>query len=336
MPTVSVILPTYNRERFLPDAWASILAQTFTDWELVVVDDGSTDGTRELVSRWSAVTGRKVVYVYQQNRGAYGARNTGLDHASGDFVAFFDSDDLWLPHHLAHSVDALLRNPDVDWLFAPCRCVDANGRIVTATTFETEQGPRPFLSLKVRRDGHLRIITDPRAAECHFRTGIYAGLQNSVIRRRVFAGHRFAQDSRVVDDALFLARALIRGIRLAYLTEVHVIYRIHDQNSSGSSAAVSTDALRAICLEQIRGLERMPAEVEMTASQHRAWRACLAQHYFWRLGYACCWQSGDTAGALAAQERGLRLTPLDLRMWKTFLACRVRSLFRPGERPALS
>src|SRR4051812_27741752 len=94
VPAVSVILPTYNRAKFLPQAFASIKAQTFTDWELVVVDDGSTDDTAAVVAEQTRGWPQSVRYVRQENRGAYGARNTGLDLVRGDAVAFFDSDDV--------------------------------------------------------------------------------------------------------------------------------------------------------------------------------------------------------------------------------------------------
>src|SRR5215510_9484689 len=96
---VSIILPTFNRAQFLREAFASIGAQSFRNWELIVVDDGSTDDTKDVVEEWKQGVTQAVTYVKQANKGAYGARNTGLDHASGEYVAFFDSDDLWLPHH---------------------------------------------------------------------------------------------------------------------------------------------------------------------------------------------------------------------------------------------
>src|SRR5262245_12220586 len=97
-PAVTSILPTYNRARFLPQAFASIRSQTFTDWELIVVDDGSTDNTRELVEELTRGWPQPVRYHRQDNQGAYGARNTGLDLSIGECVAFFDSDDVWLPY----------------------------------------------------------------------------------------------------------------------------------------------------------------------------------------------------------------------------------------------
>src|SRR5438105_77041 len=99
-PAVSIILPTYNRAKFLPGALASIRAQQFTDWELIVVDDGSSDDTAAVIQELGSGIAQPVRYHRQENQGPYAARNTGLDHAAGEFVAFYDSDDLWLPHHL--------------------------------------------------------------------------------------------------------------------------------------------------------------------------------------------------------------------------------------------
>src|SRR5215216_3968154 len=105
-PAISIILPTFNRERFLREAFESIQSQICTDWELIVVDDGSTDRTRETIDELRQTVGQPVTYIYQENRGAYGARNAGLGAAGGNFVAFYDSDDVWLPHHLSNCLDA--------------------------------------------------------------------------------------------------------------------------------------------------------------------------------------------------------------------------------------
>src|SRR5436305_3864507 len=94
-PAVSILLPTYNRAKCLPQEFASIRSQPFTDCELIVVDDGSTDNTRELVEELTRGWPQPVRYHRQENQGAYGARNTGLDLATGECVAFFDSDDVW-------------------------------------------------------------------------------------------------------------------------------------------------------------------------------------------------------------------------------------------------
>jgi hypothetical protein len=107
-PTVSVILPTYQRRELVKRAVASVLSQTYRDFELIVVDDGSTDSTAEAL----APLGSRLRYVWQQNRGVAAARNAGLRLARGSIVAFIDSDDCWLPDHLAIVTAVLAREPE--------------------------------------------------------------------------------------------------------------------------------------------------------------------------------------------------------------------------------
>jgi glycosyltransferase involved in cell wall biosynthesis len=331
-PVVSIILPTYNRAPFLDEAFESIRRQTLADWNLIVVDDGSTDDTATVVERWKTRL-PNLIYVRQDNRGAYGARNTGLDRSTGNFVAFFDSDDLWLPHHLERSVAACETAPELDWVYAACRSVDAAGREVQPTTFAHDGRPQAFLSAPAQVKGPVHVVEPGAALLAQLRGGLYAGLQNSVIRRQVFEGQRFWDDYRVVEDVLFLVRALSRGLRVGYLTDVHVIYRIHEGNSSASAAGLSFDSLRRICLETVTGLERIRAETPMPDDAAAELRRALAHSYFWRLGYSCCWQAGDVPAALEAMRAGRRLAPRDPAMLKTYLACLVRAPFRK-RRPA--
>ena len=98
---VSVIIPTYNRAHLVTGAIESVLAQTFTDYEIIVVDDGSTDATGEVLSQRY---GDRIRYLYQANAGRSVTRNRGVDLAKGEYVAFLDSDDLWLPQKLERMV----------------------------------------------------------------------------------------------------------------------------------------------------------------------------------------------------------------------------------------
>src|SRR4051794_30966763 len=96
MPKVSIILPTFNRADTIMRAIRSVQAQSFQDWELIVVDDGSTDNTVALLTSVDA----RIMVVRQANQGMTEARNTGIRAASGDYFAFLDSDDEFMPHHL--------------------------------------------------------------------------------------------------------------------------------------------------------------------------------------------------------------------------------------------
>ena len=109
MITVSVIIPTYNRARFLKQALYSVLAQKRIDMEVIVVDDGSTDDTSAVV----ASCGTPVTYLYQTNAGVSAARNTGIRAAAGEWLAFLDSDDFWLPRKLEAQLRFFHRYPEL-------------------------------------------------------------------------------------------------------------------------------------------------------------------------------------------------------------------------------
>jgi glycosyltransferase involved in cell wall biosynthesis len=104
MPMVSVIIPTYNRLPILLDAVNSVLSQQFTDLELIIVDDGSTDGTRQVIQ---AIQDPRIRYLYKENGGVASARNLGLDSASGKYLFNLDSDDYWLPEFLVIMVPVM-------------------------------------------------------------------------------------------------------------------------------------------------------------------------------------------------------------------------------------
>ena len=107
-PLVSVIIPTYNRGWILKEAIDSVLSQDFDDFELIVVDDGSTDNTLKILEDYA----RDIIILRQGNRGVSAARNAGIAFASGPLIAFLDSDDVWLPQKLTSQVDFFKTNPE--------------------------------------------------------------------------------------------------------------------------------------------------------------------------------------------------------------------------------
>jgi glycosyltransferase involved in cell wall biosynthesis len=123
VPTVSVLMPCWNRERFIGDAIRSILAQTFTDLELIVVDDGSTDGTRAVVASFDDP---RLRCLSCEHRGISAAMNAGLAAAQGKFIARLDSDDWWMPDMLATQIAMLDARPDVGLVYARGECTDSD------------------------------------------------------------------------------------------------------------------------------------------------------------------------------------------------------------------
>ena len=127
MPTVSVIIPAYNQSRYLGQAIRSVLAQTYASFEIIVVDDGSTDDTRQVATGFADA---RVRYVHQLNRGLSAARNTGIRHARGELLTFLDSDDLFLEHKLATLVGALEKNPALGLVAGGAILIDEHGELV--------------------------------------------------------------------------------------------------------------------------------------------------------------------------------------------------------------
>jgi len=124
-PRVSVVIATYNYSRFLAESIESVLAQTFSDFELIVVDDGSTDETPALVRRWHADS--RFSYVRKEHQGAAAAYNTGLTRATGEYAALQAADDVWLPEKLVRQVAALDANPAIGLVYSDTTIVDADG-----------------------------------------------------------------------------------------------------------------------------------------------------------------------------------------------------------------
>ena len=106
---ISVIIPTYNRKKTLARAIQSVINQSLSSFEILIIDDGSNDGSEE----WVKENFQNIKYIYQNNRGVSSARNIGIENANGDWVAFLDSDDEWLPNKLHEQVKAIDSNPEV-------------------------------------------------------------------------------------------------------------------------------------------------------------------------------------------------------------------------------
>ncbi|MBI5075478.1 MAG: glycosyltransferase family 2 protein [Nitrospirae bacterium] len=124
VPRVSVIIPTYNRAPLLREAISSVLCQTYDDFELIIVDDGSTDNTHDVIDEFSSP---KIRYFYHCNQGRSRARNWALGEARGEFIAFLDSDDMFMPNKLQKQVAFFDNNSEFGMLYSSARVIDDNG-----------------------------------------------------------------------------------------------------------------------------------------------------------------------------------------------------------------
>lgn len=137
MPKFDIIIPAYNAAGYLPEAIESVMAQTFEDWRILLIDDGSTDDTAGVVAPYIEKLGPKLKYIQQPNGGLPAARNTAIRNASAELLALLDADDVWLPNRLAESLKCFEGRPAVGLAHGFVSRIDTNGAIID--TFATRQ-----------------------------------------------------------------------------------------------------------------------------------------------------------------------------------------------------
>jgi glycosyltransferase involved in cell wall biosynthesis len=128
-PTVDIIIPAFNAAKYLPCAIESVISQTFEDWRILLIDDGSTDNTAEVVAPFLDRLGPKLNYIKQENRGLPAARNTAIKNSKAEFLALLDADDVWLPCRLTESLKAFADRPQVGLSYSLITRIDPEGRL---------------------------------------------------------------------------------------------------------------------------------------------------------------------------------------------------------------
>ncbi|QIT56556.1 glycosyltransferase family 2 protein [Aquisalimonas sp. 2447] len=123
-PLISIVTPTFNRAGYLPVAIDSVLAQTFPNLEYLIVDDGSTDNTSDVVNSYDD---ERIRYFRQENQGQSVARNVGIENSRGEFVCFLDSDDAWVPEKLQQQLEAFRAHPEAGVVYGDYIFIDAEG-----------------------------------------------------------------------------------------------------------------------------------------------------------------------------------------------------------------
>jgi glycosyltransferase involved in cell wall biosynthesis len=299
-PLVSVIVPAYNVADYIGDALNSVLAQTFTDYEIIVINDGSPD--TEALEKVLAPYLSRIVYLKQENGGVSAARNTGIKAARGSLIAFLDGDDTWLPHYLEVQVPRIQADPTIDVLY-----------------------PNVIMFGDSSEAGEEFMTICPSNGEVTFERLLLqeCNVSNCSIAKRetILRAGLFDESLRSVEDFDLWLRVIKQGGRIAYHRDVLARYRRRQGSLTANPIWLSEHVLKV--LTKIKETMDLTASERVTLDNqfehfHALLRLHQGRHAFF---------SGDTAGAIARlteanrffRKRKVSFTVMMLRIAPRFL-----------------
>jgi glycosyltransferase involved in cell wall biosynthesis len=223
---ISVIIPVYGVEKYIAAAVQSALDQTYSNFELIIVDNASPDRSIEICQQF---TDDRIRIIRQANRGPAGSRNTGIRHATGDYITFLDGDDLWMPEKLAKHVAYLERHPHVGISFCYSEFIDANAhRLGIYMTSKKLKGIQPsdMLCRCPLGNGSVSVYRREVFAAIRFQDNLYGTVEDFY----------FDESMKSLEDVECWFRMAIKSpLAVEGIPEVLTLYRIH---SSGGSANI--------------------------------------------------------------------------------------------------
>ncbi|MFC4599651.1 glycosyltransferase [Cohnella hongkongensis] len=256
MSDVSVIMPVYNGSAYLKEAISSVLAQTYSSFEFVIVDDGSTDESAAIIESFASIDSRIVYEQHASNRGVSAARNTAIRKSSGSIMMMTDADDIQLPDRLERSLAHLERHK-ADMVFHDCRLIDEHGKTIgSGNGYPAAMDERNALLYQLQRNY------------------LCSGL--SLVRKSpdIAFSSEFPNGE---DFALFLT-LLLKDYRCSIMPDVLTLYRRHSRNISNGLA--SSDQTVRNVLSQLNG-EELHRRLELQYGAEEAAKS-MAAVYLWR------------------------------------------------------
>jgi len=204
IPLVSVIIPSYNRAHYIKETIDSILAQTYKNFEIIVIDDGSSDNTREVLEAYKD----RISYFYQENQGVASTRNRGVEEARGEYVSFLDCDDIWFPEKLEKQIEYVNEHPHVALVCAEVHIINSDGKFVK----------------HVKRDESL-----PLTFENLFEQSL-VHVPTTIVKRQVILALGGFDPTVAISDDYDLWLRLIKRYSCHYMPIPLAKYRIHSGN----------------------------------------------------------------------------------------------------------
>ena len=251
-PLISVIIPVYRGERYIRDTIASVARQTWKDWEIIAVNDGSPDDSEKVLAGCQQVLGERLRVITVTNGGVSRARNRGVAQAQGEYIAFLDQDDLWDPHKLERQIDLFARNPSLGVVYSNLSLIDGNGAMIEKKALRLGQKHRGAIF------PHLLFYN-------------FIPISSVVMRAELFRTIGGFDPAYKLSEDLDLLLRLSRAAGIDYVDEPLLLYRVHAGNLSRNVDCINEEAERIVALWK----EREPAIFRRHPLKYLAFRLNL-------------------------------------------------------------
>lgn len=292
MPKVSVIIPTYNRVDYLKEAIGGVLAQAFTDYEIIVIDDGSTDDTEEMVKNYMS-TECKIRYLHQERKGVSVARNAGIDAAGGEWVAFLDSDDIWREDKLQLQMSFVKKYNDVECIFTDFSCFPPeNKEYFIFKEYDNKKFKRFFSQAYWKVLSDCLYIQKKQLLPELLRSQAQIRLSSVMVKKSCLKGIRFDSELVMNEDIDFLIRVMLK-CKVGYINRPLVRIRRHGE--CADIVAEKYDKTKSDLHFCGNLLKLLSSNEKLSAEETTAIRLVISRFYFDRGYYEYC--KGNTRDA---------------------------------------
>jgi glycosyltransferase involved in cell wall biosynthesis len=318
LPMVSIIVPVYNREEKVLRAIRSIQQQSFADWELILIDDASTDSTKQVIEAEIVKDPRLKLVDNINGKGPSGGRNTGLDYSTGKYIAYQDSDDEWAPHHLQTMVTYLEKYPnEIDLMSAnPLRKNEGDGSVFNYDELDLEALP----SIKMD-DGYL--IKNDAIFDIQLR-GRAITTQCMIGKAKIMKSNRWREELKAAVDIMHNLELAAKNINVCHIQDYHAIYWAHDDNLTDVSGLHDAVRMERVNKSFARYWELVLESMSLNTSQLAYVKENLAKCYAWHLGYHAYEPQKKYNEALSCYLKAIKLMPLHT----SFYRAAIKVLFK--------
>lgn len=282
-PGISVIIPAYNCAGYLPEAIESVLAQTLEDYELIVVDDGSTDGTEKVVKRY----GDRVRYLRQENRGPGAAKNLGIRNCRGSLIATLDADDKWRPEKLAIQYEYMSSHPEVGLVYSDASSFDAKGIRTIAYNKNYRRVFQGMVFDRLILKNFIASITIMVRKECLDRVGLFP-------------------ENFMISEDWHLWLRIAREYPIGYIDQPLAMYRLQEKSLTWDYPRAYPDRMRV--------LDEMAALYPDYFERNKRLISKARGGVLMRYGYAL-FHAGDYGNSRTALLGSIRKDPLQLKSY---------------------